>query len=105
MPPYNRLSADSKAACEKLLNERSATAGFSDGSVKESRSLPKNCARTAAAAPLKVLCPDVYVGKLGVVISGVQAVSATVAGLPSPAASRMPVTGRQKLVAYLVSQQ
>src|SRR5687767_351842 len=105
MPPYRRLLADSKAACEKLVNVRSATAAFSDGSVNVNRSPPKNFARTAAAAPLNVLCPDVYAGKLGVVISGVQAGSAVVLGLPSLAASRMPVIGRQKLYSYLASQQ
>ena len=67
--------------------------------------MPKKSARTAAAAPLTELWPEVYAGKAGVPRSGVQAASAAVSGLPSSAASRMPVIGRQKLNSYLASQQ
>ena len=67
-------------------------------------SRPKKSFSTAAAAPLKLEWPEMYVGNGGVTISGVQAGSAVVSGLPSVSAARMPVTGRQKSVAYLASQ-
>src|SRR5687768_2541187 len=68
-------------------------------------SVPKKPANTAAAAPLTELWPETYDGWAGVLMSGAQAASAVVSGLPSSAARRMPVTGRQKLYSYLASQQ
>src|SRR3954449_6596672 len=97
MPPYSRLNAASSAACEKLANERSATLGFSDFRVKLTLSVPKKSARTVAAAPLKVLWPEVKVGKFGVTINGVQVGAAGVSGVPSVPASRIGGIGRQKL--------
>src|SRR5215207_5656809 len=105
MPPYSRLTADSSAAWEKLVNGRGGRAGSWDGSVKATLSVRKKSARTAAAAPLAELWPEMYDGWAGVAISGAQAASGAVSGLPSSAASRMPVTGRQKLYSYLASQQ
>src|SRR5512132_3744516 len=65
------------------------------------------------AAP-KVACPDVYAGKGGVKLgpilllagapSGVQFTSPTVSLLPSLAALRIPVIGRQNSSLYFVSQ-
>src|SRR6267142_2882869 len=104
MPPYIRLSADSCAACEKLVNERAETDGFSEGSVKVTLSVPKKLFSTAAAAPLKLEWPETYVGNGGVTISGVQDGSALVSAFPSVSAARMAVIGRQKLVSYLASQ-
>jgi len=60
---------------------------------------------TASAAPLKVLCPDIYSGKGGVVTSGSHWGSAVVLGLLSVSAWRIAVTGRHKLYSYLASQQ
>ena len=56
-----------------------------------------------AAALLKVLCPLVKAANGGVTRRGVQAASPAVSGLVSASPSRMPVTGRQKLYAYLQS--
>jgi hypothetical protein len=60
-------------------------------------SVSKKAARTAAAAPLTELWPEMYDGWEGVLMSGAQAASGAVSSLPSSAARRMPVTGRQKL--------
>src|SRR5207247_1805439 len=65
---------------------------------------PKKSLRITAAAALKVLCPETYDGNAGVVNRGVQPVSAAVFGLPSPAAVRTAVIGRQNRSAYLASQ-
>ena len=59
--------------------------------------VPKNTLRTVAAAPLKVLWPEMYSGKGGVTSSGVQAGSGFVAEFPSRAAAWIAVIGRQKL--------
>src|SRR5438094_79945 len=72
MPPYIRLSADSCAASEKLVNERAGTAEFSLGNVNAIWLVPKKLLSTVAAAPLKLECPEIYVGNGGVTISGVQ---------------------------------
>src|SRR5262245_59360233 len=105
MPAYRRLTADSAAACEKLVNERLPTAASSDGTVKAMLSVPKKLLSTVAAAPLNVLWPEVYEGKFGVTSSGAQVGSAVVAEFPSVSAARMAVTGRQRLSTYLASQQ
>ena len=104
MPPYNRLTADSAAAPEKLVNVRSATRAFSDGSVKVTLSVPKNDFNTAAAAPENVEWPDAYEGNGGVVSSGVQVASAVVFALPSVSAARIAVIGRQNSVSNLTFQ-
>src|SRR4051794_26193149 len=100
-----RLRPASSAASEKRLNERVTPGKVSEVVVKRTSSVPKKEARTAAAAPLKVLCPEVYDGKGGVVSSGAQLGSGAVSGLPSRSASWMAVTGRQKAKLYLQSQQ
>src|SRR5437868_5303425 len=104
MPAYTRLIPASSAAWEKLVNER-VTPGIASDVVVKAVWSPKNAARTVLAAPLKVLWPESYDGKLGVVRSGVQVGSAAVAGLPSVSAARMAVIGRQKLYVYFASQQ
>src|SRR5687767_11824993 len=100
-----RLAPDSSAAAQKLVNVRSAAAGFSDFRVKPTASVPKKSASTAAPAALKVLCPEVYAGNGGVGMSGVQFGSAAVSGLPSASAARMAVTGRHRSKAYLQSHE
>src|SRR4051794_41810665 len=85
--------------------------------LKAIRSVPKNICRVRTIAPAAQLWPEGCSGNGGVTSgawpgatgvdgsnSGVQAGSGSVAGLPSPAASRMAVTGRQKLQRYLLFQ-
>src|SRR3954452_10688217 len=97
MTPYSRLNTASSAACKELANETAAKLGFSDFRLTLTLSVPKTSARTVAGAPLKVLWPEVKVGKFGVTINGVQVGSAVVSGLPSVPAARIAVIGRQKL--------
>src|SRR5213078_1836833 len=59
---------------------------------------------TPAAAPLTTAWLETYSGCAGVASSGAQAVSGAVAPLPSDAARRMAVTGRQKTYVNLASQ-
>src|SRR5260370_425111 len=100
-----RLWPASAAAASKLANDR-VTPGRPSEPALKLWSGPNRDVRTAAAAPLTVLCAEVYEGKFGVTISGVQVGSDSVAGLRelSPE-NRMAVTGRQKLSVYLASQQ
>jgi hypothetical protein len=58
---------------------------------------PKAFVNTADAAPLKVLCPEMYSGKGGVLINGSQFGSALVRLFPSLSAPRIAVIGRQVL--------
>src|SRR4051794_37202796 len=58
----------------------------------------------AAAAALKVLCPEMYDGNGGVAQSGVQAGSAVTSGLTPPSPARIAVTGRQVSYVYLAPQ-
>src|SRR5947209_6409485 len=90
-----RLMPASAAAAEKLANERRTPGRPSEVVSKRTRSVPKKFASAAAAAPLKLLCPDVYAGNGGVSSSGVQLRSAGAAGLPLSSDSRMAVIGRQ----------
>src|SRR4051812_28001835 len=95
------------ASLAAALNEGNArvTPGkSSDVVVNGMSSEPKNSASTAAAAPLKVLCPETHSGNGGVTSKGVHEPSATVSGFPSVSALRMAVIGRQKLYRYLQSQ-
>ena len=58
MPAYTRESALSRAAWEKLVNDRVIPSkGFPLVTVKLTWS-PRTLARATAAAPLKVLCVD-----------------------------------------------
>src|SRR5256885_14351596 len=95
----------SLAAALSLLKVRKTPGVPSESIVKEMSSVPKNVSITREAAPLNVLCPDVYSGKLGVTSIDVQVASFSVASLPSRSALRMAVTGRQKFSVYLQSQQ
>jgi hypothetical protein len=63
--------------------------------VTSIQSLPTIAAYTSDSAPVAHVCAEGYSGWLGVVSSGVQVGSGCVAGLPSLAALRIAVTGRQ----------
>src|SRR5947208_2393668 len=91
-----RLIPASAAASLKRWNERRTPGSASEVVVKLTSSVPKNFASAAAAAPLKVLCPEVYVGNGGVGKSGFHAGSAASFGFFSAVASWIAVTGRQK---------
>lgn len=58
--------------------------------------VPKNASSAATTAVLWQACADGYSGKFGVVVTGCQAGSATVRGLPSVSASAMAWMGRQE---------
>src|SRR5262245_8910802 len=100
-----RLMPASAAASLKRWNERTTPGMASEVEVKLTSSVPKNFASAAAAAPLKVLCPDTYDGKGGVFNSGVHCGSAASFSFFNSAALRMAVTGRQKSHLNLHSQQ
>src|SRR4051812_20009512 len=98
-----RLLPASSAAAQKRGNVRVTPGRVSDVLWKRTSSVPKKRASAVAAAPLKVLWPELYEGNGGVVSSGVQSRSGVVAALTSGSASRIPYTGRQKLYRYLQS--
>jgi len=56
---------------------------------------PKNRFNTCAPAPPSTLCPESYSGVGGASTNGIHVGSALVSALPSVAASRMAVIGRQ----------
>ena len=95
-----RLMPASRAASLRLVKVRTMPI---DSTLKVAASEPVTARSTAAAAALKVLCPDVYDWKLGVVSKGSHAASPAVASLPSASASRMAVIGRQKPKVFLHS--
>lgn len=68
-------------------------------------SVPKNVVNAMVTAALWQEWAAGYSGWFGVPISGVQAGSATVWGLPSVAARGMAWTGRQNVYWYLASKQ
>jgi hypothetical protein len=81
--------------------------------LKAILSVPKKPCRVWTMAPLMQPCPAGWLGKPGLTSgvpncgvagsnSGVHAGSASVAGLPSLAASRIAVIGRQKFQWYLL---
>src|ERR1700730_12879536 len=94
-----RLSPASCAAWSKPVNERTTGLPLLSTSVTsvdvKLTLAPKKAARTVEAAPLKVLWPEMYSGKLGVVKKGCQVGSAVTRGLPAPDGSWMTVIGRQ----------
>src|SRR5947209_7935330 len=100
-----RLMPASWAAAPKPSNSRTTPGSPSESEPKRTPSPPKNSASAAAAAPLKVLCPDVYDGNGGVGNSGSQSGSGASAGSCSEPADRTAVTGRQTSKRYLHSQQ
>src|SRR5438552_9697252 len=100
-----RLRPASWAAAQKPSKERRWPGAPSDVVLKRTASVPKKSARAAAAAPLKVLWPEVYEGNGGVVSSGRQSGWRSVSGLPPRSASRTAVIGRQKSYLNLHSQQ
>src|SRR5215218_8717596 len=100
-----RLMPASLAASLNRANDRVTPGRLSDLVVNRTRSVAKNSARTAAAAPLNELWPLVYDGNGGVSSSGVQSGSATRAGVFNLSASRIAVTGRQTSKRNLQSQQ
>src|SRR6266545_8008353 len=100
------LSASEKRS--KLLAGHGAGEHLLLVAVKETLSVPKNALSAYTVAPLTHPWPDGWSGKPGVTSggpetgtdgsnSGSQFGSASVAGLPSLAASRIAVIGRQKL--------
>src|SRR5262245_15086890 len=97
-----RLCPASSAAAAKLANDR-VTPGKSSV-VSEKLVGPNTASSTVLAAPLNVLCPDVYVGKFGVTSNGTHVASGVVAALLSWPASRIAVIGRHRLYWYLQSQ-
>src|SRR5262245_26828107 len=119
MPLHTRASMISLSASEKrskLLVGQGAGLHLLLVAVNETLSVPKKSCRACTKAPLMQVCPDGWSGKPGVTSggpetgmdgskSGSQAGSASVAGLPSLAASRSAVIGRQKLQWYLSFQQ
>ena len=82
------------AAALKLLKLRLVFGKLIEPELKL-KLLPKACVKTVAAAPLKVLCPEAYSGKGGVLIKGCQLGSAIVLALPSRLADLIAVMGRQ----------
>src|SRR5438477_11282692 len=98
-----RLMPASSAACWKFANERVYGCDRSPRDVNGTF-VPIKSLKTVAAPPLKVLWPDVYVGNGGVTRSGVQVLSAVVAGLLSRSAFWIAVIGRQVLSANFASQ-
>src|SRR5512132_1456036 len=111
MPLQTRASMISSSASEKrskLLGGQGAGLHLLLIAVNAILSVPKKACSACTIAPLMQVCPDGWSGKPGVTSgapetgtdgskSGSQAGSASVAGLPSFAASRIEVIGRQKL--------
>src|SRR5262245_34824623 len=99
-----RLRPASSAAARNPLQRRwpASPSGPIQNAIASSLKYP---ARTAAAAPLNVLWPDVYVGNGGVVSSDVHFVFGTVASLASRSAWWMAVIGRHSRKRNLQSQQ
>src|SRR6266511_1796307 len=110
IPPQTRASMISFSASEKrskLLDGQGAGVHLLLIAVNATLSVPKNAFSACTVAPLMQVCPAGWSGKPGVTSgapetgtlgsnSGTQAGSATVAGLPSLAASLIAVMGRQK---------
>src|SRR3954468_21236802 len=84
----------SSAAAQNPGYERTTPGSPSEVDVNPTRSVPKNAARAAAAAPLNELCPDVYAGNGGGGRGGVQ----------GGGGSRAAVPGRHTSKWYLQSQ-
>src|SRR5262245_32237175 len=97
MPPRMRLNPLSSAADAKEGKERCTPGKSSEPTVKATSSVPKNKARTAAAAPLKVLWPEVYSGNGGVSNNGTQVASEIVSGLSSESAKIGRASCRERL--------
>ena len=93
-----RLSIDSSAAAEKLVNERSTSARTSEVTLNSKWSSWKNEVNTSAPAAMTTAWAPGEEGS-GVVLptSGSQFGSTSVSGLPSLSAARIAVAGRQKL--------
>src|SRR5262245_24894063 len=89
-----RLIPASSAAELNDLNDRVTPGSPSEVEEKLTRSVPKNAASAAEAAPLNELCPEVYAGNGGVGNSGIHVGSL----------SRIAVTGRHTSNRYLQSQ-
>src|SRR5947209_8246269 len=98
-----RLMPASSAAWSKLVKLRVIPGSASDGALK-AKFWPKNEVKTASAAPLQVLWPEMYSGKFGVTSRGVQDASGVVPGLPKPVSSWMAWIGRQVSKVYLTFQ-
>src|SRR5229473_7772731 len=98
MPPKTRALAISATASEKLANERNFPGfGFVSESTLNVVFSPNAAARTKAAEPLTVECPEGYSGCAGVPpgkksSQGIQAGSESAGVNPS----RIALIGRQK---------
>src|SRR5204863_2539987 len=97
-----RLRPASSATSWKRRNERVTPASASELTVTGTAG-PKNAVSTRAPACAITLCAPGYVGSAGVLASELQFGSATVDGLPSVAASRIAVIGRQMWSAYFAA--
>src|SRR6516162_9025056 len=98
-----RLMPASCAAWSKLVYDR-VTPGSVTSVVEKPTLGPKKESRTVDAAPLYVLWPETYSGKLGVVNRGSQVGSAVTSGLTPSPPPWMTVIGRQVLKSYLAFQ-
>src|SRR5438309_2311925 len=108
MPPNTLASAISATAAEKLAKDR--VPGRISDMTENAVLSPNAAARTYAAEPLTVECPDGYSGCGGVPDGkasshGVHPVSGSVLAFPSVSPRRIAVIGRQKTYRYLESQQ
>src|ERR1700722_14898450 len=99
-----RLCVASSAAAEKLVNDRSTPGVTSDVTMKSRRSCRRTAANTSAPTALITACAPGYAGS-GAVLPplGNQFDVGVVSGLSSAPASRIAVTGRQRVYVYLAS--
>src|SRR5688572_8656149 len=95
MPAQTRQSMISLSACDRRSKLREVSELLLNA-VNATLSVPKKFCIVWTIAPLTQPCPEGWSGNGGVPISGVQFESGAVARLPSAAASRMAVIGRQK---------
>src|SRR5215510_8195390 len=97
----------SSSACEKLAYERTGCVNPATllSIWKSKRSAPKKYFSVSTDAPLKQPCAAGYSGWFGVTTTPIQLGSGVVSEFPSVSPARMAVTGRQKLLKNLESQQ
>src|SRR4051794_15236696 len=98
-----RLIPASSAAARNPANERDTPGSPSEVEQNRTSSVPQNAARTAAAAPLNELCPDVYAGNGGVGSRGVQHGSVTLAAVTGLHTSNMNLQSQQTTAASAIA--
>src|ERR1700688_4716832 len=97
-----RLRLASLSASAKLSKERVTPGSTSEVTTKLNGLRPKTALSTNSLPALIAACAPGYDGSAAVLVGcGSQFGSAAVSGLPSVAAARIAVTGRQKLYVYL----